>query len=359
MNEFNQDHLVRELSILGKGARLSVSARQRVRDNLFKKIGQADLIDAVQTKTDLPSLVMPLDNIISILTPRRVSFGLPATSAMVLGVMLLTFTTGAIAQNAEPGSGIFYTVRRVIEDTQVALIADPVDKANKRIDIASDRIEDTTAKFTVESVSSAESITPVIEATKEAVEDAKKAVNAIVQQDATKDSLTIKAKLQATLELQKEELAKIAEEYSANSEIAAGISTVTEEIDHILATLPAEEEDKEVVEPQDSTGPDATTSAEEELVEPTLVPTQFSGVLVMQAGQYAIFNIEDNQVYILINLLGVSEMSEYLGRGQVTVYGPLTETGVMVRQIFIDSKLVWESPDKNNNNLPRVEGSQN
>lgn len=358
MSEFNQDNLARELSILGKGARLSVSARQRVRDNLFKKIGQADLIDAVQTKTDLPSLVMPLDNIISILTPRKVSFGLPATAAMVFGVMLLTFTTGAIAQNAEPGSGIFYTVRRVIEDTQVALIVDPVDKANKRIDIASDRIEDTTAKFTVESVSSVELVTPVIEATKEAVEDAKKAVNAIVQQDATKDSLTIKAKLQATLELQKEELAKIAEEYSSNDSIALGITTVTEEIDHILATLPNEEAKQETINPESTAGK-TVVEPEKEVVEPTLVPTQFSGVLVMQAGQYAIFNIEDNQVYILTNLLGASEMSEYLGRGQVTVYGPLTETGVMVRQIFIDSKLVWESPDKDNNNLPRVERSQN
>lgn len=358
MKEFNQDNLARELSILGKGARLSVSARQRVRDNLFKKIGQADLIDAVQTKTDLPSLVMPLDSIISILTPRKVSFGLPATAAMVLGVMLLTFTTGAIAQNAEPGSGIFYTVRRVIEDTQVALIADPVDKANKRIDIASDRIEDTTAKFTIESVSSAELVTPVIEATKEAVEDAKKAVNAIVEQDATKDSLTIKAKLQATLELQKEELTKIAEEYSNNDSIASGITTVTEEIDHILATLPDEKVKEDTVNPDNLASKPATDTAQA-VTEPTLVPTQFSGVLVMQAGQYAIFNIEDNQVYILTNLLGASEMSEYLGRGQVTVYGPLTETGVMVRQIFIDSKLVWESPDKNNNNLPRVEGSQN
>lgn len=366
MNQLQPDNLVTELSILGRNAQLSLTARQRVRDQLFKKIGQLDLVDAVQTNTEVPGLIMPLAALLSIFKPRRVSFGLAATSGIAMGVAALTFATGALASNAEPGSGVFYSVRRALEDVQVALVADPVQKATKRIDIASNRLATATSTITANPQADAKSVEPVIEASKQAVAQAKAAIDAASEHDEATENLT--ARLQATLELQRDQLGKLSEEVAGNKEVASGIAAVSSELDSILASLDPETK-PEVVTNKPQTDPGDSTAA---TIEPdttstpaagsdgsiTLVPNSFEGFLVLLNGSYAIVTPADNKAYPLI-MSDDQDLMAYLGNGRASVYGPLTTQGILVRQLFIDSKLVWEDPSKINNNLPWVEGDQN
>ena len=84
MTNLNHDNLIKELSILGKDARLSITQRQKIRDQLFKKMGQVNLIDAVTTQTEVGDLVMPLSTLQRLFRPKSISFGIPATAGMVL-----------------------------------------------------------------------------------------------------------------------------------------------------------------------------------------------------------------------------------------------------------------------------------
>ena len=352
MNRHITDNLADELSILGKKAVLSMSARQRVRDNLFKKMGQLDLIDAVQTKTEVEGLIMPLTTLLSIFKPQRVSFGLPATAGIALGLAALTFATGAMAQNAEPGS-LFYTVRRAIEDVQVALEPSAVERANKRIEIATERIAIATSAISTNPAAEAKKIAPVIEATKQAVAQAKVAVDAAQQEDSSQKSAeTLSARLQTTLEQQVEQLEEIAEEYKDNQGVTESIAAVNAELTNMLASINPEE-------------PKAGDTPTEKPAVPTDTPavnpatTPSTGYLVVKEGQYFLISSIDNKAYQL-NGIGIEpDLSQHLGNGVVAVYGPQVEGSIQAQEIFIDSKLVWESPSKIETNLPRVEGSPN
>ena len=353
-----------ELKLLGKEAHLSLSARQRVRDRLFKKMGQLDLIDAVQTKADVDGLIMPLAKLLTIFKPQRISFGMPATAGIALGVMLVTFTTGALAHNAQPGSGIFYTVRQAIEDMQVALVADPVQKANKRIEFVSDRLAATaTVIANATDPANDNKIEPVIEATRKAVVEAKAAVDAANKQVETTDetSQNITHRLQLVIDTQREQLATIAESYTENTQVASSIAAVNAELDQILqAVEPAKEEettttDKPAIDPADTANPPADPNPATD-GEVALVPTKFDGVLVADGGRYFLLSEKDGIRHTLIFDDTSINFADYIGRLRTAVFGPLTEQGIVVRQIFIDNKLVWEQPNKTNfQNLPEVD----
>ena len=131
---------MQELSILGRGAHLSLTQRQKLRDRLFKQIGQLDLIDAMQTKTAAADLVMPVNRLASIFRPQRIMLGLPATVGLIVTVFIATFTTGALARDAAPGDPLF-RVRKVIENVEIALTTDPARRATLRLAIADDRLK--------------------------------------------------------------------------------------------------------------------------------------------------------------------------------------------------------------------------
>jgi hypothetical protein len=331
------DNLAADLSILGKKAVLSMSARQRVRDNLFKKIGQIDLIDAVQTKTEVPGLVMPLSRLISIFKPAtQVRFSWGATTAVGLAVMALTFTTGALANNAEPGSGVFYTVRKALESAQIALQTDPAKKAELQLAIANNRLQ------TLQSADP-KNLQAVLDESRKALTDAQTAVSSLDKGAASED---LSAKLTAIISSQKVILTTILEANPDNDAIQKGALAVRDALDKLL---PADET------PATITVTDLPASSALP-AEPAVSQGNPQGTLITAGGLPA---LNTGQSILTINNIPAGVLSQYVGSSKTEVVGTVSGTAIEAAKIFIDSKLVWETPSKNNNNLPGVEPSQN
>ncbi|MEZ4210387.1 MAG: DUF5667 domain-containing protein [Patescibacteria group bacterium] len=336
MSRIPTDNLVKELSILGKDAQLSLTARQRVRDQLFKKMGQLDLIDAVQTKTEVDGLVMPLQKLLTIFKPQRVSFGVPATLGIVLSAFALTVTTGAFALNAQPGAGVLYTVRKAMEDVQVALVADPAKKAELKLSIASNRLDQL------------QSTDPRV--LQIALADSRKALaevqTALASLDDTEDAAALTAKLATIIGSQKDLLATIVKDQIGDETVQKGIVELRNELDALLPT-----------ENKPTTSPTQTVATA--VTQPTQTPPATSkptGTLITAAGVPA---LKTDQAIIIFSNLPAGSLSQYIGSANVSISGSATNTGFQVSKVFIDSKLVWELPTKIEESLPRVDGDQN
>lgn len=345
MSNLQHDNLAEQLSILGKNAQLSLTSRQRVRDQLFKKIGQLDLVDAVQTNTEVPGLIMPLAALLSIFKPRRVSFGLAATSGIAMGLAALTFATGALAGNADPGSGVFYTVRKALETAQVALVSDPEKKAELKLSFATDRLQSL-------ATTNPESLQVALEESKKALAEAQLAVSSPLVKSAAKEDLN--TKLATIIGNQKTLLTTIIKDNLTSDSVKEGIIAFRNELDKLVEedvtgttiTLvdPTAKQPALVIEPPKPT-PDVTV----------IIPASFRGTFIASYGRPAINT--GAKVYVLTNVTG--EFTEYLGTRNAEAYGKLVDGSLVVDKLFIDSKLVWETPSKINNNLPWVEGDQN
>ena len=337
------DNLAKSLNILSKDAQLSITARQRVRDSLFKKMGQLDLIDAVQTNTPVPGLILPLGSLLAIFKPRRIALGVPATAGIALAVLLLSFTTGVLAQSAQPGSGIFYTVRRAMEEVQIALATDPTKKAEIKLAIASDRVQSLTLAN--------QSMLPAsIQESRKALASAQVAVKSLTDQ--AKSDPELATKLADLINTQKTLLTGIITDEISDAEVKQGIIALRDEINSLL---PATTEPGETI--SDTSDPTDVAVTEPTIVEPTEpVYTNeiqsFYGSLTTSFGQLAINT--GSKVYVLRNLN--LDLSKFIGASQVQVVGILTPDGIAVSKIFIDNKLVGEGSSKiNSQNLPGVD----
>ncbi len=331
---FENENLVRELSILGKGAHLSMSQRQKVRDQLFKKIGQLDLIDAVETKTEVGGLVMPLQTLLSIFKPRRMTLSLPATAGVVAAVFLGTFTTGALARNAAPTSGLLFTVRKAFESVEVSLESDPTKRAEIKIAIANDRI-----KFLENAPE--HKLDTVLEESKKAIASAQTAVSSVEGENTDLDS-----KLAAIIHAQKDILTTISQGDLADAGVKEEIVAFKETLENIVTkSTPKAVVKKEAVT---KVAPD----------EAPLVTTSFYGTLVTSYGRPALRVPQG----VLVLVGSPVSLDGYIGRSNVNVIGDLSVDGnLTVRKITIDSKLIGEISDENINNadLSGVEGEQN
>lgn len=314
-----------------------MSQRQKVRDKLFKKIGQLDLIDAVETKTEVGGLVMPLANLLSIFKPRRITLSLPATAGVVAAVFLGTFTTGALARNAAPTSGLLFTVRKAFESVEVSLQSDPTKKAELKLAIANDRVKflETTPEHKLDTV---------LEESKKAIANAQTAVSSVEG-----DSTELNAKLAAILDTQKNILTTISKGDLADATVKEEIVAFTEDLEKLITkpltkTTPRKEDVAKVAPTQTVEAPVATSS--------------YYGTLVTSYSRPAL----RTSTGIIILTGSPVPLDAYIGRSNVNVFGPLSVDGYLtVRKITIDSKLIGETSDKNISNIDSswVEGEQN
>lgn len=330
------DNLVQDLGTLGRDAVLSLSQRQKIRDRLFKKIGQIDLLDAVQTHTEVRDMVMPLQQLRSIFQPRQTNLSIPATVGVVFSVFLVTFTTSAFAQDAKPGDPLF-GVRKAFEAVQVALVSDPAKKAELRIAIADDRLQN------LQTIDGKQ-LEAVLQESKKAITSAQTTITALKGTDA-KTSTDLINKLKALIDNQKITLTTIAKDGGANEEIKKSVLAIRNELDALLP--------KDVVATK--TGNDATTVATDTETSGPVGPSQYYGTLTTSYGQLAI-NI-NGKIYLIIG--PTMDLTNSIG-SSVQVYGQVVGKSITTYQLYINNKLIWENtPDKDNNNLPRVEGDQN
>ncbi|MDD5605934.1 MAG: DUF5667 domain-containing protein [Patescibacteria group bacterium] len=329
------DQLEQTLSILGKDAYMSSVQKQAIRDKVFKKIGQLDLIDSMQTKTESMDLIMPLKKLQDIFRPRRVMLSLPATLGLVATVFIATFTTGAIARTAEPGDPLF-GVRKALETVQVALVSDPAQKAALKLSIANERVQG------LENVDPAK-LEAVLNESKKALASAQTSVAALKDADGAA-SIELLNKLKELVTNQQSIVSTIIKENVDNEEIKKSVVAVRDELDKIL--------------PEDIRKP-----AEEEPAEP-VAQTIFYGSIVTAYGQPA---LNSGGVIYLLRGAEAIDINKYIGQPEkVRVDGRIIENptatmqwGIAVREITVASKLIFENQDYIANDSPRVEDSQN
>jgi len=227
----SHDNLVQELSILGRGAHLSLTQRQKLRDRLFKQIGQLDLIDAMQTKTAAADLVMPVNRLASIFRPQRIMLGLPATVGLIVTVFIATFTTGALARDAAPGDPLF-RVRKVIENVEIALTTDPARRATLRLAIADDRLKALSATGEAQ-------LGNVVRESQLALENARNAVTALQKGGGATASADLVAKLKSFVDAQRGVLKTIIDGNIGQDTVRQSILAMRDELDTLIPTTPA------------------------------------------------------------------------------------------------------------------------
>lgn len=332
MTILTPDNLIKELSVLGKDATLSLTQRQKIRDQLFKKMGQVDLIDAVQTHTEVNGLVMSLRQLQSLFQPRRVSFSAPATAGMVLAVFVVTFATGAFAMDDRPGDPLF-GVRKALEAVQIALVSDPAQKAEMQLAIADNRLQG------LETVDSAK-LGVVLQESKKALTNAQTAISGLKTTDG-KSNTDLINKLKTLIDNQKATLTTITKSGGATEDIQKTILAMRGELDALIT-----KDTKSAIDNSAVTKP---------VVDDTN-RTVFYGSLVTNYGVPSL--LENGKIYTLAGI--GTDITGYLGVSNVVINGKLSGKILTVSKITINNKLIWENtPDKDINTLSWVEGDKN
>lgn len=325
MRTVSLENLEQELSVLGKSAHLSLTQRQKVRDKLFKQIGQLDLIDSMQTKTESLDLVMPVNKLQNIFRPRRIMLSLPATVGLIATVFIATFTTGAIARDAAPGEPLF-GVRKAFETVQVMLTRDPVQRASLQLSIAGERIAN------LENVDP-KKLDAVLQESQKAIATAQSSVAALQTADET-SAQDLVAKLKAIVDNQRSILSTIVKDNLNNEDIKKSVTAVRNELNTIL--------------PPESEGTTNSESAADN--------DSFYGFIITAYGQPAL-NM-NGVIYTLVN--SPADLTGYIGVDNVTIVGRVIDGNKLtVYKIIIDGKLIGENNPFVDSNLSRVEGGPN
>ena len=346
MKTVSHDNLVQELGVLGKDAHLSLSQRQKIRDRLFKQIGQLDLIDAMQTKTETADLVMPVNKLANIFRPQKIMLGLPATVGLLATVFIATFTTGAIANDAQPGQPLF-GVRKAFENVEIALTADPARRATLRLAIADERLKALGASDEAQ-------LSNVVRESQLALENARSAVTALQNSggDAT-TSADLVNKLKSFVDAQRGVLKTIINGNIGKDDVRQSILAMRDDLDKLIPATPA-------------TG-DTTT-----LTTPATPAVMIDGnvTLIGNIGTYTAKPtlMIGNTRYFLVG--SAVNLIPYMGSTNATVFGVLQGDTIQLSKLLIGGQVIWDTniinspligeiPGKNDNNLPRVEGDQN
>jgi len=329
----NHDNLIKELSILGKDANLSITQRQRIRDRLFKKMGQANLIDAVQTHTEVGDLVMSLQQLQRLFTPKRIVLGIPATVGIVMAVFLVTFTTGAMARTAQPGDPLF-GVKKAFEAVEVALTTDPAQRAAVQLSIVNDRIH------ALENADSSQ-VPALLAESQKAIDSAQTSLSSLSPDN------DLNTKLKTLIESQKNILSGIATGNVNGDEVKKTILAMRDQLDKLIQPLTS----------QPTT---ANTAAGEATV---ATPTNGFVTLAGTIGSYTAkptLMVSGKRYYLAGSTI---DLISYMGSDRAVVSGYLNGDTITLTELTINGRLIWEQPTLDNNpvdnNLPGVEGGQN
>lgn len=309
-------NLEKELSVLGKNAHLSLMQKQAIRDKVFKKIGQANLIDSMQTKTESMDLIMPIKKLQDIFRPRKIMLSLPATLGLLATVFVATFTTGAVARTAEPGDALF-GVRKALETVQVAFITNPAQKAAVQLSIADERLKG------LENITP-EKLTAALNESQRAIAMAQTSVKSLETADAA-SSRDLVSQLQTIINNQKSILTTIVKDNIDNEDIKKSIIAVRDELDDILP-------------------PAASVGEKPAIPAVPAVPTNWNGVM----GSYTakpVLLIGETRYFLVgstVNLI------PYMGATNVSVFGRLEGDTIFLSKVLVNGEVVFDINLKNN-----------
>ena len=186
----------------------------------------------------------------------------------------------------------------------------------------------------------------VLQESKKAVANAQTTIAGLKDADA-ETNVELVNKLKSLIDNQKSTLSAIIKGGGvANDEIRKSVIAMRNELDTLIPT------DNEVA-PAASTD---TTDQENPAPDTMAGQTHFFGTLIMNFGAPAI--VLQGKVY---NLSGISlDLTPYVGAASLEIFGQVQGKFIFVNKLYLNNQLIWENtPDKDDNNLSRVEGDQN
>ena len=225
-NEFNQ--LENWLKTLSNKGNLSLSKKQAIRDQVFRNIGQIELADAIAEGEEKASdLIVSLNSLKKALIPHRLSFSIPVTLAMVMTIFLGSIVTGAVAQNARPGDPTFI-IRKALEAVELAVVTNPVKKAEVSLDIANQRIQDLEESYGKE-----QALNVVLKESKTAIQSARATIKKVTEKGDETSVIALVDKLNSLINDQRLILNDIESE-TTDEELKKTVIAIRDEIDDDL-----------------------------------------------------------------------------------------------------------------------------
>ena len=322
MSSADFEQLEAELRTLGenKGI-LSISKKQAIRDRVFQSIGQIELADAIASGETKADLAVSLKHLRQAMIPHRLSFSMPVTVSVVIMVFLGSIITGAAAQSSKPGD-VLFTMRKVLENLEMAVVTNPVKKAEFSLNIADQRMKDLEA-----SVGQEEALHTVLKETQLALTSAKDTIKKAQDSGDTAGSTALLDKFNALLNDQK----IILEDIEA-----------TKPSDDVIKTIVAI---RDAITPKDETKP---TEGEATTVKPTkpaevALPTKGLVTLSGSIGTYTAKPV------LLVGaaryfLIGTQiDLIPYMGSGRATVTGYLQDGAITLGRVIIDGKVITDT----------------
>ncbi len=337
MSSANFDQLEAQLRTLGenKGV-LSISKKQAIRDRVFQSIGQIELADAIASGETKAELAVSLKHLQKALIPHRLSFSMPATIAVVVMVFMGSIVTGAVAQSSNPGD-ILFNVRKVLETIEMAVISNPVKKAELSLNIADERI-----KYLEASVGREEALHTILQESQSALVSARETLKKAGESGDAASAAALLEKFNNLLADQKTILEDIEQTAPSDDikqtivairdEIAAG-QTEDNQTDKIIET---DDKTVAVVNPKvvKTTPTSITSSNQPPVIAVSLTGFQtLAGRIGTASGQPAIF-FGGNQYIVVIS--SPVALDQYIGASNVALSGTVKDGYITVLRLVIN-----------------------
>lgn len=339
MASANFEQLEARLKTLGanKGV-LSISKKQAIRDRVFQSIGQIELADAIAAGETKVELAVSLKHLQKALIPHRLSFSMPATVAAVVMVFMGSIVTGAVAQSSNPGD-VLFNVKKVLETIEMAVISNPIKKAELSLNIADERI-----KYLEASVGREEALHTVLKESQSALVSAKTTLQKAQENGETAEATALLDKFNGLLASQKTILEDI-EKSSPSDDIKQTIVAIRDEIAE--TTIETDDTTKQPDKNVAITNPVAPKAIVKPITgdnnqPPTIVMslTGFQtivGRISTAGGRPAIF-FNGNQ-YLIINSSPVA-LDQYIGSNNVAITGTIKDGYITVLRVVVNGTVL-------------------
>ena len=336
--------LENQLKTLGHKGDFTNEKKQTIRDRVFCAIGQIELADAITAGEEKSQLAVSLKHLQQALIPHRLAFSMPATIMTIMVVFLGSLVTGAAAQGAKPGDTLF-AMKKVIESIEIAVVTNPVKKAEKTLNIAGERLQ-----YLGSSLGTEAALNAVLQETQTALVSAKASITKAQEKgDETKIALLLD-KFDSLLADQKTLLNDIEQETEDEA--------VKKTIIAIRDVITSNQDDNQNKKDNGSAGtisstvavinPNTPKTTVKPIVEENRPPElditlngyqSLTGRIGTANGQIVIF--VGNKYYFVTN--SPISLQLYIGNSNVGITGNVSNGEIAVYQIYADGGLIGET----------------
>ena len=336
--------LENQLKTLGHKGDFTNEKKQTIRDRVFCAIGQIELADAITAGEEKSQLAVSLKHLQQALIPHRLAFSMPATIMTIMVVFLGSLVTGAAAQGAKPGDTLF-AMKKVIESIEIAVVTNPVKKAEKTLNIAGERLQ-----YLGSSLGTEAALNAVLQETQTALVSAKASITKAQEKGDETEIALLLDKFDSLLADQKTLLNDIEQETEDEA--------VKKTIIAIRDVITSNQDDNQNKKDNGSAGtisstvavinPNTPKTTVKPIVEENRPPElditlngyqSLTGRIGTANGQIVIF--VGNKYYFVTN--SPISLQLYIGNSNVGITGNVSNGEIAVYQIYADGGLIGET----------------